>query len=159
MPPVNIWAFPRIYLGYFVCIYSVLNHLRKRGIAASGWRKAEKSALLDSQVANLVRRDFGWPRYSNKNGGTWNSNYIVPTEWNAYERRQRRFRTATDSALTQSNFFGGTVSAEIQEKKDKGLITARDNEITAAALHPDLQMHAAIAETIIDEIVAAESKR
>lgn len=104
-------------------------------------RRGRPSAVNSVAIRDLSRREFGWPRWHKG----WNDAWPAPQDWSPYEVRPRWFRTATDSALTQSVFDGGT---RIRRNPGARTETQRNDENTSGTIHPTLQMHAAMAEQI-----------
>jgi hypothetical protein len=98
---------------------------------------------IGDKVQVLARAEFGWPRY--RKG--WLAAWPAPTRWDAYAPRARWYRTATDSALTQTAFDGGTRAAGAPRTPAERL-----EESTSGTIHPTLQMHAAMAEQLGEEM-------
>lgn len=96
-------------------------------------------------VGDLARREFGWPRYDRG----WLDAWPSPLAWRPYAQRPRWFRTATDSALTQTVLDGGTGSPRPAGARTEA---ERHEENASGTIHPTLQMHAAMAELLAAEL-------
>ena len=99
------------------------------------------------KVQALARAEHGWPRY--RDG--WLSPWPTPQGWDAYAPRARWYRTATDSALTQTAFDGGTTARNRPRSSRE-----RIEEATSGTIHPTLQMHAAMAEQVAAAMIASD---
>lgn len=114
---------------------------KTHGICAAD---GELAALLQQgaysdRVRALVLTQFGWPRFAN---GGWSDDRPGPAAWQPYAVRARWVRTATDSALTQSVFDGGTGAPQRRDRND------RLGEALSGGLHPALPLNAAIGEQL-----------